>query len=826
MLRNASLGDVHDAMSEESRERLKMPPQERLQLDNPDLRLSVDVFMATLRASQDTYTAVRQCIKQRYPDSDMLSYDQVKRRISELSGVSAITHDMCPASCIAYTGPWANLEKCPVCGMERYSDQSKLVAHQQFHTLPIGPQLQALYRTPEGAEGMRHRQRRTEEILAELEQNNGLLDQYDDVYCGSDYLTEVQNGKICSDDITLILSLDGAQLYKNKASDTWVFIWIILDHAPDVRYKKKYVLPGGFVPGPNAPKNLDSFLFPALHHLAALQNDGLAIWDAQRDEKFISNPFLFLGCADVVGMAPISGLVGHHGKKGCRIYCTMPGRHKRGKPHYYPASLQPNDGPASHPDIPMDSLTGGSEDRYGHNLQYLKNAANKTQYEARRKETGICKPSIFSGLPRALPVPRCFSLDIMHHPALNMPDLLLGLWRATIDCDKDDDKSTWDWAANLRTPSIWKEHGKAVAAATPYLPGSFDRPPRNPAEKLNSGYKAWEFLVYLYGLGPGLFLGLLPLHYYQHFCKFVKVVRMLSQKRITTAQLCSAHKVVNEWSVEFEQLYYQRKHSRLHFVRPCIHTARHLAQEAARVGPGICSSQWTIERTIGNLGEEVRQPSNPFANLAQRGLYRSQTNALRAMLPHLDPDKALPRGSIDLGNAYVLLRAMDTTSRPVGQEVAEAINRYQENAGMEVYDGVPCVSHCDGMGHDYAMTSSPSTFHLALLHLVFPAQRPWLASYPPPNSLNSVLNDPISVQDMSRASHAPDSLHVCCSSVDSLHPLSIFTEGQKCETDIFCIQQQLSNEQKCFSGVSADLPCDSSLTLSFLRVFPCQRAFG
>ncbi|KAF9471629.1 hypothetical protein BDN70DRAFT_975534 [Pholiota conissans] len=38
----------------------------------------------------------------------------------------------------------------------------------------------------------------------------------------------------------------------------------------------------------------------------------------------------------------------------------------------------------------------------------------------------------------------------------------------------------------------------------PYLPGSFDRPPRNPADKVNNSYKAWECLAWIYGLGPAL----------------------------------------------------------------------------------------------------------------------------------------------------------------------------------------------------------------------------------------------------------------------------------------------------------------------------------
>jgi hypothetical protein len=88
-----------------------------------------------------------------------------------------------------------------------------------------------------------------------------------------------------------------------------------------------------------------------------------------------------------------------------------------------------------------------------------------------------------------------------------------------IDCTRPDDRSTWDWAV-LRGDD-WRDHGKAVANVLPYLPGSFDRPPRNIAEKLTSGYKAWEFLLYLYGLGPGLLYGLLPDVYYNNFCKLV-----------------------------------------------------------------------------------------------------------------------------------------------------------------------------------------------------------------------------------------------------------------------------------------------------------------
>jgi hypothetical protein len=60
-----------------------------------------------------------------------------------------------------------------------------------------------------------------------------------------------------------------------------------------------------------------------------------------------------------------------------------------------------------------------------------------------------------------------------------------------------------------------------------------------------------------------------------------------------------------------------------------------ISPEVTRLGPPICSSQWTMEHTIGNLGEEIWQLSNPYANLSQRGLLRCQVNALKAMILNL-----------------------------------------------------------------------------------------------------------------------------------------------------------------------------------------------
>ncbi|KAH7904377.1 hypothetical protein BJ138DRAFT_1073501, partial [Hygrophoropsis aurantiaca] len=271
----------------------------------------------------------------------------------------------------------------------------------------------------------------------------------------------------------------------------------------------------------------------------------------------------------------------------------------------------------------------------------------------------------------------------MHLAAINIADELIPLWRGSFKCDPADDKSTWDWA--VLKGNIWKEHGRDVANATPFLPGSFDRPPRNPAEKINSGYKAWEFLIYLFGMGPALLYNVLPEKYWVHFCKLVRGIRLIQQHAIRSDELVEAHQMLTEFEYEFEEFYYQRRVDRLHFMRPWLHGLAHLAPETTTKGPPICSSQWTMERTIGNLGQEIRSHSQPYANLSQRGVRRCQVNALKIIFPDLDPPvNPFPRGSIDIGIGYVLLTRKERSPHAMRPCEIQATISYISTHGIHI----------------------------------------------------------------------------------------------------------------------------------------------
>jgi hypothetical protein len=233
---------------------------------------------------------------------------------------------------------------CSECGEKRYVDSppgKPLQPRQQACTIPLGPQIQALRRARNNALAMRYRDQKTKAIL----QSDRLV--YDDIFSGSDFLDFANCVQLGLHDTTVSFSLDGAQLYQNKKSDTWIAVWIINDYDPSTRYKKKHVLPALVIPGPNKPKNIDSFIFRGFHHLSALQREnegkGIRVWDSIEADLVLSRIMFFFGTADALGLTEIDGRVGHHGTHGCRLSCAMKGRHKPNSGHYYAAHLCPNE---------------------------------------------------------------------------------------------------------------------------------------------------------------------------------------------------------------------------------------------------------------------------------------------------------------------------------------------------------------------------------------------------------------------------------------------------------------------------------------------------
>ncbi|KAI6117259.1 hypothetical protein EDD16DRAFT_1481545, partial [Pisolithus croceorrhizus] len=110
---------------------------------------------------------------------------------------------------------------------------------------------------------------------------------------------------------------------------------------------------------------------------------------------------------------------------------------------------------------------------------------------------------------------------------------------------------------------------------------------------------------------------------------------------------------------------------------PRRHNILHLITEAMHKGLPICYVQWTMERTIGNLGQEIQQLSKPYENLAEEGMQPSRVNVLLAIIPKLDDGiKGHPKGSVDLGDGFVLLCKQDKQLWLPSREEARAISEF------------------------------------------------------------------------------------------------------------------------------------------------------
>lgn len=90
-----------------------------------------------------------------------------------------------------------------------------------------------MWRHPDTAQTMRYCAEHTEDLFDDLQQNNGFINKYDDVFSGQSYLEAVQKSRIGPDNILLMFSIDGAQLFESNESDCWIYIWIVLNLAPD-----------------------------------------------------------------------------------------------------------------------------------------------------------------------------------------------------------------------------------------------------------------------------------------------------------------------------------------------------------------------------------------------------------------------------------------------------------------------------------------------------------------------------------------------------------------------------------------------------------------
>ena len=70
-------------------------PEAPVDISDPGTRLSLnEVFLSSKKASEQTYTDIRDSILMCYPCSGILSYDDIKNLVPKITGVCGVYNDL------------------------------------------------------------------------------------------------------------------------------------------------------------------------------------------------------------------------------------------------------------------------------------------------------------------------------------------------------------------------------------------------------------------------------------------------------------------------------------------------------------------------------------------------------------------------------------------------------------------------------------------------------------------------------------------------------------------------------------------------------------
>lgn len=192
----------------------------------------------------------------------------IQKKLAECVSIKPTFIPMCVNSCCAFTNELANNETCPWCEQAVYSiDSSNVKTPRKVATfLPLLDRLKLQYSDPKRSSDLRYRHNYINND--EYEQGSSIGDIFD----GNLYKELAEDGYFKDErDITLIVSTDGYQIFKQRTEDCWVVMFINANLPPNERVKKENLLISAVIPGPNQPKNFNSFLRPIVDELKMLE---------------------------------------------------------------------------------------------------------------------------------------------------------------------------------------------------------------------------------------------------------------------------------------------------------------------------------------------------------------------------------------------------------------------------------------------------------------------------------------------------------------------------------------------------------------------------
>jgi hypothetical protein len=196
-----------------------------------------------------------------------ISLYKVKKYLKEITGLVPVFYDMCENSCICYTGQYESYQNCPICDSTRLDAKGK--AKKVMPYLSIKDRLNIQFNDENRARELIYRHKYI---------TNKEDDDLDEIFDGKIY-KELVDENLFNDkrDVAFIASCDGYQIFKQKTDDCWLFLLINNNLDPSLRVKKENLIIPFLIPGPNQPKDFNTFLRPFIDEMKELERKNFFI---------------------------------------------------------------------------------------------------------------------------------------------------------------------------------------------------------------------------------------------------------------------------------------------------------------------------------------------------------------------------------------------------------------------------------------------------------------------------------------------------------------------------------------------------------------------
>ncbi|KAF8599739.1 hypothetical protein BDV93DRAFT_448790 [Ceratobasidium sp. AG-I] len=309
----------------------------------------------------------------------------------------------------------------------------------------------------------------------------------------------------------------------------------------------------GVVPGPQAPKDLVTYLEPLIDEFEDLAR-GIPAFDIVDGHTFALRAYLLSCFGDMPAMAKLMAMKGPNGKRPCRA-CKIEGVHadrtdragRKEKTLYTPLSRSFVQNPAQR--RPYDPLDLPRRSHADHIRQALavETARNDADEKAQSRDTGINGLSPLARLS-SLEFPTSFPHDFMHIMFENvLPNLLdlwtrAGRWKTFGTGDED----------YILGPDVWSAIGIACAQSGDTIPAAFGcRVPNLKDKRYETTSES--MLLFATLLGPALLRGRFRRpRYYAHFIRLVKLINLCMGFEVTHEELHEIRNGFARWVQDFE----------------------------------------------------------------------------------------------------------------------------------------------------------------------------------------------------------------------------------------------------------------------------------